>query len=299
MIPLVPQPTGRVVDVTDANLSAVRAFLEVRIETSLFLLSNLRAFGPRAGESPYSGDFRALVDGNDVRAVWCLTRTGNLVLQSGGDPSVAPVIEADGAASGGVRGVLGDWPAAETVWRLTLGRGLVRATQESREVLYRRALDRLPLTPAPAADVRLLTPDDHAAWEPLALAFLQEQRLPLTTPDGRRAGFRRSSAQGHWWGAWDDGRLVSIASFNAYYRPVAQVGGVYTAPAWRRRGFSRAVMHALMRDATEAHALERLILFTGEKAWPARALYESLGFEAIGAYGLYFGEGTDADGAGE
>ncbi|MFP5380506.1 MAG: GNAT family N-acetyltransferase, partial [Vicinamibacteria bacterium] len=108
-----------------------------------------------------------------------------------------------------------------------------------------------------------------------------------------------SAEQGHWWGAWEDDRLVSIASFNAYYHPVAQVGGVYTAPPWRRRGFSRAVMQTLMRDASEVHALERLILFTGEQARAARALYDALGFESIGAYGLYFGEAREADGVGE
>lgn len=300
MMAPVPQPTGRVVDVTEAELPAVRAFLEARIETSLFLLSNLCAFGPRAGESPYSGDFRALVDGTEVRAVWCLTRIGNLVVQSGGDEGLAALVELDGASGdGGVRGVLGDWPAAELVWRLALGRGLVRATQESREVLYRRTLDEA--TPAPRGDVevRVLGRDDHAAWEPLALSFLQEQRLPPTTWEARRDSFHRSASQGHWWGAWEDDRLVSIASFNAYYHPVAQVGGVYTAPPWRRRGFSRAVMHALMRDAAEVHALERLILFTGEQARAARALYDGLGFESIGAYGLYFGEAGDADGAGK
>jgi len=113
------------------------------------------------------------------------------------------------------------------------------------------------------------------------------------TPEGRRAGFETSARNGHWWGGWDGDRLVSIASFNAFSHPAAQVGGVYTIPDCRRQGYSRAVMQVLLRDAVTVHQLTRVILFTGEQAHPARALYESLGFETCGAFGLFFGERRD------
>ncbi|MGE3191564.1 MAG: GNAT family N-acetyltransferase, partial [Vicinamibacterales bacterium] len=271
-------PAGpRVIDVTDAEGPAVRRFLEGRVETSLFLLSNLRAFGPRMGESPYSGDFRALVDGQTILAVWCVTRNGSVLIQADGHAAHADVVDADMAARGAdVRFVLGDWAPAARFWALVRERQGLVPTQESREVLYRLVLPAPAGEPPAAWDVRTLTVADADAWDPLAAAFLREQRLPLGTPGSRRAGFATSAGNGHWWGAWDGGALVSIASFNAYHHPVAQVGGVYTLPARRRQGFARAVMQTILRDAVADHGLERGILFTGEGQRCARALDESL-----------------------
>jgi predicted GNAT family acetyltransferase len=292
-------PPARIVDVTDVELPAVRTFLEAHIETSLFLLSNLRAFGPRAGASPYSGDVRALVEAGEIRAVWCLTRGGHLLVQTGGRAETVAQIDRDVVASEAtVRGVLGEWPGASAVWRELCDRHVVTPTQVSREVLYRLGLPPASMPAPPEAyRIRTLTAGDHAVWEPLALAFLREQHLPESPIPDRRSAFERSAAQGHWWGAWDADELVSIASFNAFYRSTAQVGGVFTCPERRRQGFSRAVMQVLIREGVTVHGLDRLILFTGEEAVAARALYESLGFEAIGAFGLFFGEPSGGGGA--
>ncbi len=65
---------------------------------------------------------------------------------------------------------------------------------------------------------------------------------------------------------------------------------MFTPPDSRRRGLSRGVMSRLLRDSSAVHGLDRLFLFTGEANVAARALYESLGFEPFGHYGLFFGE---------
>jgi ribosomal protein S18 acetylase RimI-like enzyme len=49
-------------------------------------------------------------------------------------------------------------------------------------------------------------------------------------------------------------------------------------------------MITLMRDARSVHRLDRLFLFTGEENVAARRMYESLGFERFGYFGLFFGE---------
>jgi ribosomal protein S18 acetylase RimI-like enzyme len=48
-------------------------------------------------------------------------------------------------------------------------------------------------------------------------------------------------------------------------------------------------MRCLMEDSREHHRFDQLILFTGEENYGARRLYESLGFEVAGAYGLLLG----------
>lgn len=274
-------------------LGPVRAFLERHRETSLFLLSNLRAFGHRAGESLYSGDFKALVDQRGIIGVFCLTRGGNLVVQAGGRTDLAGTIEAACAGGPGLaQGVLGEWEVARAIWDVLCARRHVTTTRDAKEILYRLSI---PAVAAPAnaltRHVRLLTVDDFDHWDDLALAFHAEQVLPVQgRPHERRAVFARAAGLDHWWGAWEGDRLVSIAGFNALSGSTAQVGGVFTVPDRRRRGWSRAVMERLIRDAAVRHGVDLLILFTGEGDVGPRALYESLGFAPVGYFGLFFGE---------
>lgn len=81
-----------------------------------------------------------------------------------------------------------------------------------------------------------------------------------------------------------------MAEFNAKARDLAQVGGVYTAPAFRQQGYAQAVMRTLMRDARDLHKIRKLIIFTGETNTKARKLYESLNVHPAGYYALMFGE---------
>lgn len=64
---------------------------------------------------------------------------------------------------------------------------------------------------------------------------------------------------------------------------MVQVGGVYTPPALRSRGYARcAVAGSLL--AARAEGAERAILFTNNPA--AVRAYEALGFARIGEYAL-------------
>lgn len=119
---------------------------------------------------------------------------------------------------------------------------------------------------------------------------LREVGLPLQgTHEQRKVGFVRSAGLGHWWGGFDGERLLELAGITALYESVAQIGGVFTHPERRRGGPSRAAMTTLIHDAQRVHHLDRLFLFTGEQNI-ARQMYESLGFERFGHFGLFFGE---------
>ena len=80
-----------------------------------------------------------------------------------------------------------------------------------------------------------------------------------------------------------------MAEFNAKAMDLGQVGGVYTTPAHRKKGFAQSVMRQLITDAGKVHQIRKLIIFTGENNQPARRLYESLGVHPIGYYALMFG----------
>ncbi|MCA9727035.1 MAG: GNAT family N-acetyltransferase [Candidatus Eisenbacteria bacterium] len=283
-------------DLDAASLPQAVAFLEAHLETSLFLLSNLTGFGPRLGPSPNSGNYRWMEEDGRIIAVFCLTRRGNLLLQTGGRDDVGPlVLQACQSEPGSIEGVVGEWVAAESVWNLLTGDIRFRPGMQSKEILYRLFLAEASGHAGGGAiegngAVRRLESRDFDQSDRLTRDFLEEEGLPVQVPlDQRRAGFLRQVNAGHAWGAFAGSELVSIAGLNACYRHVGQVGGVYTAPQHRRKGWQSRVMHALLQESRDRLELDTLILFTGETNVGACALYEKLGFARIGHFGLLFG----------
>src|SRR4030081_3805902 len=105
--------------VTDSDIERVRAFLESHVDTSLFLLSTLAALGPRLGSHLNSGNFRVMQEGARLPSVFCLTRRGNLLVQAGGRVDLAEQIFEDCETEPmEVRGIVGEWPTAEALWKL-------------------------------------------------------------------------------------------------------------------------------------------------------------------------------------
>lgn len=286
--------------VGDADLERVRAFLEAHVETSLFLLGNLAALGPCLGDHPFSGNFKLIEEEGRIVAVFCLTRLGNLLVQAAGRADLAPdILAACREEPIEVRGAVGEWATAQALWqRLLLEPGFVPRT-DRKDLLYGlaplRAAAPVPGTGAghrvPGFHARALGPADFTAWEALNTAYLEELDLPRDdSPERRRAAFESRARARWWWGTLQGGELVAIAGLNATYGVLGQVGGVYTAPGYRRRGLSRVTMDLLIEECAEVHGFARLILFTGESSPGPRALYESLGFQALGTFGLLLGE---------
>jgi len=279
--------------VTDSDLERVRGFLESHVDTSLFLLSTLAALGPRLGSHLNSGNFRFIEEAGNIAAVFCLTRRGNLLVQAGGRTRFAEqIFESCEAEPIEVRGIVGEWAMAEALWKLLRADPRFETTHALKDVLYRLMLKDTDRTVARSLLTRALDADDFVQWERLNTAYFAELSLPLqATLEQRRTDFMVRIRSGLWWGAFDDCyELVSIAALNATYGSLGQVGGVYTRPAERRKGLSRAVMQLLVDDCRTRLGFEKLVLFTGEDNAPARKLYESLGFEPVGAFGLLLGD---------
>jgi len=72
-----------------------------------------------------------------------------------------------------------------------------------------------------------------------------------------------------------------MTSFNAELPDMVQVGGVYTPPEFRNRGYARLAV-ALHLDAARKTGVTRAILFASGDA-AARA-YRAIGFRQTGHY---------------
>ncbi len=91
------------------------------------------------------------------------------------------------------------------------------------------------------------------------------------------------------WGYFIKDQLVSIADLNAKASDIGQLGGVYTDPNFRKKGYSKAVIHNLLLDIKKIHNIRKLVIFTGENNLPAQKLYESIGVNQVGYFVLLFG----------
>jgi ribosomal protein S18 acetylase RimI-like enzyme len=287
----------QILPLTDDLRPATLALLRRHKETSLFLLGNLEIFGPSLGESLNSGNYKCLVDGDAVRAVFALARRGNLLAQTdrAGDYSDA-ILDACAEEPIAIAGFVGDWPIHEALARRHVARTpTFEMTVTARDLLFVRPLTAADGDAPADPTVRFLTPDDFAQWDAGTCAFLTESGLPVQgSVDERRADFERKVAQRHWWGTWEDGTLVSMAAFNTCVDGTGQIGGVYTVPEARRRGLSKRIMETLIADSVRVHHLESLVLFTNEDNVPAQSMYRGLGFTEVGTFALIFGQDRKA-----
>jgi predicted GNAT family acetyltransferase len=259
-------------------------------ESSLFLLGNLRSYGHSLGEQANSGNFRIVLKNGKVVAVFVLTKRGKLLLNSDREQDYSQVI-LDAALAEGLplKGVLGDWDVAAPLWAaLKNRRPHLKASFESKEILYRRFLLSLPVKSCHENfEIRVLRVEDFLSYKPLRLAYLKEEGLRQDLSDEQfYEDFLKLVKDQIIWGFFRGEKLLSMARLNARIEKVGQVGGVYTLPSDRRKGLAKAVLAKLMRDSREIHGLEKMILFTGELNHAAQKVYEGLGFERIGHYGI-------------
>jgi len=270
---------------------ALRDFLAPYEASSMFLLANSRAAGLVDQGQALQGTYVAAIEPGKWSGVAAHYWNGILVLQAPDARTLEPVARAAILRSGReLRGLVGP---REQVFGALRALSLQErpTTHDSREKLYELSLAELRVPDALASGrivcrrPRASELDVLAAWR----AEFSIESLGLSDGDDLRAESRadlvRQDANGSVWIALEDGRPVSLSAFNARLPAIVQVGGVYTPPEWRGRGYARCAVAGSLLAMRQAGA-ERAVLFTEEKNAAARAAYEALGFRVVGDYGL-------------
>jgi predicted GNAT family acetyltransferase len=265
----------------------VEAFLLPRIETSMFLLGNMRAAGLDDRGERLQGTYVAAFEGGEIVALSGHFWNGTLIVQ-------APVeleslwraaVAASGRPVGGLIGQAGQvgsvmdllqpeesrvqMDETEQLYLLELSALQVPDGLASGELLGRRAEKR---------DQDRLT-EWRVAYSVEALGDMESDELWQTS----RAGVVRHTEEGTTWVVEREGELVSTSAFNTTLAEAVQVGGVYTPLELRSRGYGRCAVAISLLDA-RAEGVGKSILFTGVENVPAQKAYESLGYRIIGDY---------------
>lgn len=274
-------------NLNEKHHAEARKYLEEHFATSMFLLGNLLQYGAKLTTEPNSGNYKVLLRNNTVAGVFCMTRRGNLLLCL--DPTFNHFdLLWNEAQKDGInfQGVLGDWAMVDPFWKYLEGHSLIQSTSiKSKEILYE--LSQLPQMTD--SNTRRLGLKDFSDWLWLYRAFTKETGLSQQLSEEQlHAAFENFAEKGKYWGLFEDGKLVSTATLTTMANDIGQVGGVYTVPSYRNRGLSKRCVGHLIAEAARIFSLNKMILFTDEKNFSAQKVYESLGFQRLGFYGIYF-----------
>jgi len=268
---------------------AVEAFLREHPDTTLFLRSNLALSGLGEGEGPYHGTWVCLLDGRRIVGVAAHFWNGFLILE-------APVRTGDlahaalAASRRPLHGIVGPWEQA-LLARDAAGYRDRPARLSSREPLYALPLADLVVPAALASGewtVRAPRDDERELLVRWRVEYVRETKAQPDDAgllDRAREGFDRSQREGRHWVLCREDRPVATSAFNAVLPEVVQVGGVWTPPPLRGRGYGRAVVAGTLRLARE-RGVARAVLFTPQDNVAAQRAYEALGFARVGDYGI-------------
>ena len=272
--------------------AALETFLTQHADFSMFLRSNARAAGLEYHGHALEGDYVAALEGERIVAVAAHCWNGMVLVQA--PEQVAAVARATVEHSRrAVTGISG--PAGQVVEaRTALGLDDRPTPKFGREELF--ALDLADLVvPAPLAEGRWVCRPPRDDELDLVIGW----RVDFMIEALHRApgpGLRDEAAalmglvherRSHWL-LFDAGRPVAYSAFNAVLPDIVQIGGVWTPPELRGRGYGRAVVAGSLLDA-RACGVTRAVLFAERE--DAKRAYRGLRFTVVGEYGLLLFDG--------
>ncbi len=266
-------------------------FLSNFLESSLFFFSNVERAGLLDRGQQFQGTYLARFDASGaITAVVGHSWNGNVLLQ--GDVGLEDaVLRVADFSKRQIRGLIGPW-ALVCRARRALELDDVAAAHDGVDLLYDLSLEQLrvpallsragvALRAPTAAEASGVLPEWRADYH---VEILDKHRTQALADQARRE-VEAWLGERSLWVLSVDGSPVAMTGFNAESHGVVQVGGVFTPPAARRRGYARAAVAASLLQA-RARGVSRCVLFTGEANQPARRAYEALGFRVVGDFGL-------------
>lgn len=270
---------------TPADAEALERFLAARWASSMFLLGNLELAGLADEGARLQGSYSAAFVDGAMAGVAAHYRNGNLVLQA---PRFAAVLAAHAARASGrpVAGLLGP---ADQVAAAALALGLTDASYDGPQRLYTLELGALRVPEALAAGrvrARRAAASDLDALVSWRAAYEVETMAREDSPQlraGARAALERGLAEERLWLLEEGERRVATSAVNARTGAALQIGGVWTPPELRGRGYARAAVAGTLLAERAAGATEA-VLFTRLDNVAAQRAYRALGFRPVGFY---------------
>jgi GNAT superfamily N-acetyltransferase len=272
---------------TPQDESPLEAFLAAHRDSSMFLRANVRAASLVYEGKPFQAIYTAAFRDGRLTDVAAHCWNGMVLVQAPEHPAAVAMacVEWSGRRVTGLSGPVDQVRRG----RAALGLADREAAVDRDEWLFALDLRELvvPATLSTGTIVcRPPRPDERDALCGWRLAYDIEILGAADSAEHRRQSAEFLDAQiaaGHVWVAVEDGALVSLSAFNASLPDIVQLGGIYTPPELRGRGYAKVAVAGSLVVARE-HGASRAVLFT-ENPSAARS-YEAVGFRRIGDYAL-------------
>ncbi len=263
------------------DVPKIDRFLSEHIQTSMFPLANLRDFGLR-GRDPRAVNVWTLGDG--PRAILAITNEG-MVLPQCPDCSDVELAEAIQLIRGrALFGLAAEATQARRFMHLA-GWEDRPATLNSDEPGFTLDLNQIVVPDTSGAALVPLGDLDREIAEGWRQSYLTEamdfdaDRARSQSKKDIAAYVERDSHQA----LLVSGQPVGMTGFNARLPEAVQIGGVYTPPALRGRGYAKLAVALHLLEARAA-GVSRAVLFAASDS-AARA-YIAIGFKPAGRYSL-------------
>jgi RimJ/RimL family protein N-acetyltransferase len=275
------------------DLPVVDAFLRKHADSSMILRGNLLADGIEDNGGRYAGVYAGAFDpGGTLQGVAAHYRVmGNVFPQAENDDALDAAVSCAVSASGGpVRGVIGLRSLVRrAITRLQLA--AAPCNYDANEGLYAVELTYLrkpALLLDPEVELRAVQPSDADLFREWVRDY-EVNTLGAPDNDATRARceeqLERAITSQEPCLLTHAGIPRAKTGFNARLPDMVQVGGVYTPPSQRGRGYARAAV-ALSLLRARARGAKRAVLFTGADNTQAIAAYKALGFERINDFAI-------------
>ena len=246
-----------------ADESELLAVLRRDRHNNLFLLGNLHSMGWDDPDLEYTG----MYDGKRLVGVLMRFRANWALCDAGGSDfaAMARLIEAYPTSA---RAITGENGLVSHLWD-HIRRYEIYADHPS----YYCALETL----IPLSGVRPARRATEADMAGLVALYAEAGEMARD-----KAGVRRVLAQGRFFVVEDGGQIVAAALTSSEAPDMAMIGGVFTPPHLRNRGYATACMVGLCRELLN-EGIEPCLFYDNPRAG---SIYRRLGFHDIGMWRL-------------
>ena len=262
----------------EKDIPAMRAFLEERIASSMFLLGNLERFGVDNRDHPHGTAFFLRETGEGITGIFGATNGGMLLCQLPGIGATEAQTYAHLLQGYVLRGMTGEAEQVATI---------LEALPFEADALSVNDVD--PLYPIDLAQVGQSDAPVRAPEESdKALLMEWFQQLDADNGLGEGGDMRPLEARADeaiaaetvWLLEGEDGP-VAMSAVNAHAGTAVQIGGVFVRRDQRGQGLAAKVVTAQLAELRD-EGITRAILFAGSDR--AARIYEGIGFQRAGDY---------------
>jgi uncharacterized protein len=270
---------------SERDRSAAEAFLLQHRDSSMFLRANIARRGLEYRGQMYDATYVAALDSDRIVAMIGHAWNGMMLVQAPVEAEAVAraVARASGREVTGLSGPLEHVRRA----RVALELAEVPAQLDAEEELFALDLHALRTPPAmPNLVCRRATSADRDVLVGFRMEYDVETLSGTNEETSRRRAAALMNAQidaGHAWIALSGCEIVSLSAFNAALPDIVQLGGIFTPPPHRGKGYAKHAIAAQLSAARGAGAT-RSVLFTKNPS--AVRCYEALGFERLSEFAL-------------